>query len=139
MTEFSKHGAFSLSVDGRLLVVEVEGPWNLELIHSYGEETRPIAEEMARTGPWVLISIAKRSALFTPEAIDLLRQTAITHVRRMGRIATAYVVDPTVEGYRLVDAIYETVYRGVCEVAVFETRAEAEGWAQEQLRQHPHP
>jgi len=134
MTEFSKHGAFTLSVDGRLLVVEVEGPWNLELIHSYGMETQPIAEEMARTGPWVLISIAKHSALFTPEAIEALRQTAVTHVRRMGRIATAYVVAPAVEGYRLVDAIFESVYRGVCEVAVFETRAEAEAWAHEQLR-----
>jgi len=139
MTEFSKHGAFTLSVDGRLLVVEVEGPWNLELIRSYGEETGPIAEAMARTGPWVLISIAKRSALFTPEAIEALRQTAITHVRRMGRIATVYVVDPTVEGYHLVDAIFESVYRGVCEVAVFETRAEAEAWAYEQLSRVKRP
>ena len=133
MSEFSEHGAFTLSVDGRLLVVEVEGPWNLELIHSYGEETRPVAEEMARTGPWVLISIARHSALFTPEAIDALRQTALTHVRRLGRIATAYVVDPTVEGYRLVDGIFESVYRDVCAVAVFETRAEAEAWAHEKL------
>lgn len=137
MTKFDKHGAFTLSVDGPLLVVEVEGPWNLELIRSYGEETRPIAEEMAKSGPWVLISIAKRSALFTPEAIEALRHTAESHVRSMNRIATAYVVDPTVEGYRLVDVIFESVYREVCAVAVFETRAEAETWAYEQLAKAP--
>jgi hypothetical protein len=134
--EFSQHGEFELSIDGRLLVVDVVGPWNLELIQNYTAQVAPLARQLASTGPWVLISVARRSVLFTPEAIEALRETAQRHSAESRRVATAYVVGPTVEGYQVVNAIFEDIYRDVCPMAIFETRAEAEGWAAEQLRLH---
>jgi len=134
--EFSQHGDFELSIDGRLLVVDVAGPWNLELIRNYAAQATPLARQLAETGPWVLISVARRSVLFTPDAIEALRETAQRHTADSGRIATAYVVDPAVEGYHLVNAIFEEIYRDVCPVAIFETRAEAKRWAAEQLSKH---
>lgn len=134
--EFSQHGEFELSIDGRLLVVDVVGPWNLELIRNYTAQATVLARQLAETGPWVLISIARRSVLFTPDAIEALRETARRHTADSRRIATAYVVDPTVEGYQLVNTLFEEIYRDVCPMAVFETRAEAERWAAEQLSKH---
>ena len=53
---FRIHGDFSWYVEGRLLITDVTGPWNKELVESWAATLHPSALALSRTGPHVGIA-----------------------------------------------------------------------------------
>jgi hypothetical protein len=57
-----QHGEFACHVDGRLIVSDVVGPWNLELVQAWAAELHRHASLMT-PGPHVGIAIVHGSIL----------------------------------------------------------------------------
>ncbi|UUZ49455.1 hypothetical protein LP420_03915 [Massilia sp. B-10] len=73
---FRPHGKFATRVDGRLIISEVTGPWNKELVQYWGQRCLPEATLVAAGGPWVGIAIIHESMLCPPDALAVLRRIA---------------------------------------------------------------
>jgi hypothetical protein len=122
------HGEFSLRIDGRILVTEIRGPWNTELVHLWAKAALKPSEEMHKLGAWGNISIVSESMLSTPEALEELRKVANYGVQNSGFIAQAYVATPDVLGRGIVEAVFARVYEGLCPCIFFDDYESAKAW-----------
>ena len=50
-TRFSAHESSACHAQGRLLIADIEGPWNLELVQHYHVEMQPSIERLVEDGP----------------------------------------------------------------------------------------
>lgn len=90
MTRFRAHGGFKIDIDGRIVVIEAEGPFNLELTQSFGPVAAEFTERM-RGAPWGVLVIANGDFLLTPEAEEAMRE-AEARYEDGGRRVTAFVI-----------------------------------------------
>lgn len=132
-TLFPAHGSFSLAISKQLLLVDLHGPWNIELVLSYQRELDKAAEILHAGGPWAVVAHVFTSTLFTPEAMNSMRMKAQHQGAALQRIATAFVISPEVEGYRLMDRTLLQMYAGSQAFCIFEEQAPAMSWATEQI------
>ncbi len=96
------HGHLEMSVEGRLLVVERCGPFNLEFSKLYVERTASIVDQLDAGGPYALMIVYRDSMLSTPEAVQFIMDRARTvDARRKNCIGQAVVAGPEVEGRTL--------------------------------------
>ncbi|KAF7597876.1 MAG: hypothetical protein CGU28_16015 [Candidatus Dactylopiibacterium carminicum] len=131
--KFRAHGSASYQQEGQVLIAEIVGPWNLELIHSYRKAASERIPALAANGPWALIIVLRGAAICPQDAIDSIRAGAIEHVLRWQRICTAYVIGSEVEGYKVMDRVWHSIYAGVMPFAIFESNDEALHWVQQRL------
>lgn len=90
MTRFRAHGGFNIDIDGRIVVIEAEGPFNIELTQSFGPVAADFTERM-RGAPWGVLVIANGDFLLTPEAEEAMRE-AEARYEDGGRRVTAFVI-----------------------------------------------
>ncbi len=131
---FSAHGEFSLRQDGRLLIAELTGPWNIELVDRYRIEVAPFVARLAPDGPWGQIAICHRSVLAPQDALKALTDGARVLAERHHRVAMAYVLPPEVEGHGIMESVFARMYAGFQSVACFETLAPAREWTLAQIK-----
>ncbi|WP_426107875.1 hypothetical protein [Massilia sp. TSP1-1-2] len=123
---FRPHGTFLTRVDGRLIISDVTGPWNKELVQAWALAVQPVAMGV---GPHVGVAVIHGSMLSTPEALLVQRRCAEHAARTLGCVAHAIVADKTVEGRDFVESSFFKAYEGVLPLAVFYTLDEARSWA----------
>ena len=124
---FRSHGNFLTRVDGRLIISDVTGPWNKELVEEWAIAAQPVA---IGVGPHVGIAVIHGSMLCTPEALLVLRRCAGYAAHALACVAHAIVADKTVEGRDFVESSFFRAYEGVLPLAIFYTLEEARSWAE---------
>ena len=126
---FRPHGHFSTHVEGRLLVSEVTGPWNRELVENWGLDCYPQARALSAEGPYVGIAIIRESMLCPPDAMLSLRKVAHLSATRLQCLAHLIVADASVEGRDFLESTFVKLYDGVIAHRLFPTLDEARAWA----------
>ena len=124
---FRAHGQFSTRVDGRLIISDVTGPWNKELVEEWALASQPVALGVGRH---VGIAVIHGSMLCTPEALQVLRRSAAYAARVLDCVAHVIVADKTVEGRDFVEPSFFKAYQDVLPLAMFYTLAEARAWSE---------
>ncbi|MES2103288.1 MAG: hypothetical protein V4634_04660 [Pseudomonadota bacterium] len=125
---FTPHGQFRLHAEGRIVVSEVTGPWNVELVQNWATEVRPYSLQMQPGGPWGGIAIIRESMLCTPDAMDALGKIVAYGVENFGCIAQVVVASPDVAGRGVVEPAFQRIYEGVCAYNFFYEYEEARDW-----------
>lgn len=126
---FPSHGKYSLYRDGQVLVTEVVGPWNLELVQEWARSAIPFSIEMQEEGPWAGIAIMSESMLATPDAMTALRKVVAASIEQFNCIAHIVVAAPGVAGKGVVEPAFEKVYEGLCLSGFFDDYESAKKWA----------
>ncbi len=132
-TGFSAHGRIDVSHIGQVFVAEVEGPWNEELTKSWIAQLLPLLTELSHAGPIAGITVFRRSMLFTPESLQLMKRAAASGAREFPIVAVAHVIDQTVEGADLMAPVLAEYDRQLWPVQRFAHFAQALRWIESQL------
>ncbi len=130
---FRKHGDFKAFIDGRLLVSEVVGPWNKELIEQWIVAAYPLLKQIARGGPHVGVAIIHESAMCPPDALTSLQDALRYSLQKFPCPAHAIVAAPGVEGRTLMAPTFAAMYTGLCPFRQFESFAPAREYAYQML------
>ncbi len=131
-THFPPHGVYSLAIEGRILVMHAQGPWNEELTSQYGVDVHQFTEALAGL-PWALLGVVKREGVHTPESYRLQREILEAH-RMKGRVATAIVFDYD-DAPQIAKRVFDKLYTEAGEPhAFFDDEVSARIWLIERLR-----
>lgn len=124
------HGNRAIWTDGRILMSRNTGPFNLEALRLSTERTRTERIRLSDSGPWASIAIMDGSIMFTPEALDLVRENMSDPERNGNLVASAFVMSPDIEGYSLCEEIFAPIYAlAGASFRVFEDFDDAHEWA----------
>lgn len=126
---FRAHGQFKVSVDGRIVITEVDGPWNRELVFSWASRMLELCAPLAATGPYVAIAVVRGSILCPPDALDSLRAAIAYGAARLNCIGNVIVADAAVEGRTLMRETYETLFDDKPPHRYCDKLADARAWA----------
>lgn len=133
---FRPHGKFSTHVEGRLIVSEVTGPWNKELVEYWGLHCYQAARELSDSGPFVGIAVIRNSMLCPADALEALGRVVRHSATKLHCIAHVIVADASVDGRDFLEPVFARVYEGVVEHAIFYTFEEAREWSLALLREN---
>lgn len=134
--KFKVHGQFKNYVDGRILVTDVIGPWNKEMVDSCALEMDPLARALSATGPYVGMVIVRESILCPPDAMDAMRRVIEYGSRHLASVGNALVADRTVEGRALLEPLYGALYAAAPAYRLFDDVDSARAWSLELLANH---
>jgi hypothetical protein len=129
MSGFRPHGEYKLRLEGRVLISELVGPWNLELVNTWMKAAHPIVKQLAATGPHVHMTIVTGSLLCTPEALDRLAEVIVYTTAQMQCIGNPVVAAADVEGRALFELMYARIYDGSPPRGLFFDYASAKAWS----------
>lgn len=104
---FPAHGEMSVSIDGRILVIEGEGPGNTEVAIQYQKNVQPFREQLS-SHPWASLVKLRGVPLLPPEATTLMT-CSIKRATKMNLIATAVILID-VEFAETVRQFWQAVY-----------------------------
>ena len=110
VTRFQPHGEFTTTVDGRLIVSDVLGPWNRELVDKWAAEIYVLVTQMRLSGPHVGLAVLRGSMLCTPDALVAMEQALRYGTAKGGCIGNAVAIDAGVEGRALMLATFDKLY-----------------------------
>jgi hypothetical protein len=130
---FPVHGDVEIQVNGQIIIANVVGPWNLELVQLSRSLTAPHINEVVKNGHWGLIVCIYGSAICPPDALELIKRGADRDIIEGQRVCTCYVMAPETEGYNLMPPIWRDIYRGKTPFDIFATLEEALLWSNKQL------
>ena len=132
---FIPHGGFEAYVEDRLIISDVTGPWNKELVDAWAKTLYPLAVQARANGPHVGIAIIHRSIVCPPDALEALRKVVLYSVQRLDNVGHGIVADASVEGRDFLATTYARVYEGVVPFQLFEDLPSAKEWAEDLLQQ----
>jgi hypothetical protein len=137
---FRPHGRVEFSTLGNILISEVIGPFNAELVNAVADTGVDQFQEFTRRGKWGDIIIFSGSAMASQEALAALTRNVSRNVNSGSHAsATALVLAPDVEGAALmashlmkcfIDGGYATL---AIPISLFERYDEALSWIQSTL------
>lgn len=133
---FRPHGRFATHIEGRLMVSEVTGPWNKELVEYWGQQCYPAAKALSDQGPYVGIAVIHNSMLCPADALEALAKVVRYSATRLHCIAHVIVADASVDGRNFLEPVFARIYEGVVAHAIFYTIEEARAWSLALLREH---
>lgn len=125
---FVPHGQFSIRTQGQVVISEIHGPWNLEMMSAWGKSIAPITQALSATGPVGSVGVYFHSLLTSPDSLELLAKMLRFSVAHYRVVCTADVYDASVEGYVLGRRIFKPVYEGSVPNQSFATLDEALSW-----------
>ncbi|WP_438862961.1 hypothetical protein [Neptunicella sp.] len=88
---FPDHGHFELKIEGNVLVVDAEGPANIELIQRYRREVQVFRQQLAGS-VWGNLVIFHGDSLITHEATEAMK-SSIADAKQAGMAAVAVLLD----------------------------------------------
>ncbi len=131
MTQFVPHGEVAVSREGRTMVIEGRGPWNLEAVERSEQAAETILRDLAGK-PWGVVMVVYGEPIHVPDAkdylVDLVKQD-ITN----GRVASALVVgfcDSPTFAKNHIGSIYQQAGDNV---AFFDSVAQAKSWVSQEI------
>ncbi len=133
MLTFRPHGEFKLRLEGRVLVSELAGPWNLELVDTWMKAAHPFVKQLAATGPHVHMTIVTGSLLCPPDALDRLAAVIVYTTAKMQCVGNPVVAADNVEGRALFEPMYARIYDGSPPRGLFLDYDSAMAWSLERL------
>ncbi len=91
MTRFIPHGEVCVHREGRILILEGHGPWNVEALQHSTDKAQPILQELSGA-PWGVMASIYGEPIHVPDAeahlIELVKRD-----RENGRVGTALIVE----------------------------------------------
>lgn len=126
--KFRPHGKAEFRIEGQLMLIDLEGPWNAELVVQIHERVVDLKPTLTANGKWGLLIIVSTSLLCPIETLATIKRTVLEDAAQNGHAAVGLVAARSVEGRGLVEDFYCKLYEGICPVAFFETRDEAKRW-----------
>lgn len=90
MTRFGAHGELSARRDGRIMILEGAGPWNMEALNRSADTTAAVRDALWGQ-PWGVIAIVHGEAIHVPDAADLL-VSFISEDLLHGRVGSGLIV-----------------------------------------------
>lgn len=135
MWKFMQHGEYKLRLEGRVLVSELVGPWNLELVNAWMKAAHPMVKELAATGPHVHMTIVTGSLMCPADALDRLAEVIVYTTAKMRCVGNPVVAAADVEGRALFEPMYARIYDGSPPRGLFYDYASAKAWSLELLAQ----
>ncbi len=133
---FQQHGEFSIHVEGRIIVSDVLGPWNRELVDNWSRQGYPLVKALAASGPYVGINIIRGSMLCTPDAFDAMRAVVEYATAKLRCVGNMIVADANVEGRELLLGTYARLYEGLVPNQFFHDIDGARACALSMLAEH---
>lgn len=106
---FRPHGKFRIWTEGALLLTEVVGPWNRELVLQWQKQAIGVAKELGRQMPYVGITIVRESILCPADAMEAIGQATSYALARLNCLANVIVAEPDVVGRDVVQFAYEKI------------------------------
>jgi hypothetical protein len=134
---YRAHGKFTIRVDGQIIVSEVTGPWNKELVEAWGVQVYPTAKELAANGPNAGIAIVHESMLCPPEALASLKLLVQYSATKLNCVSHCIVADRNTEGRDLLQATFARIYEGIVAYQLFDNFDDALAWSQAQVAKAP--
>lgn len=130
-TKFRPHGSLTVEIDGRVLVVRAQGPWNAELSELYGENVQAQVNQLAGA-PWGLLGVISDEGVHTPDSFAVSVDIVRAH-RKLGRSASA-IIFRYQDSPLIARRVFEKLYNEAGEPhAFFEDEAAACQWLNEQI------
>ena len=132
---FQPHGQIELWPEGSLVLIEAEGPFNLEAALALRRAYAELLASMPQGRPFVIAGRFSNSLLASPDALDAFRDMlAMASSHGMAPWAVGYAVAPEVVGRELMLPVLERLYAAQGRrFAVFEQWDEARRWALSEL------
>ena len=131
MNNFIAHGSLDVQVDGRLLILEGTGPWNLESLYDSGKVAAPLVKPL-HGKPWGAVVTIYGEPIYVPEAAEALTEV-VRQDRTNGRVATALIVDKC-SSPRFAKTHIGQIYQKAGEpYRCFSDFAEAKNWVLQQV------
>ena len=91
MTRFIPHGEVCVHREGRILILEGHGPWNVEALQHSTDKAQPILQELSGA-PWGVIASIYGEPIHVPDAEAHLIQLVKRDIEN-GRVGTALIVE----------------------------------------------
>lgn len=94
----------------------------------------PFIDALIATGKWASVVEVKDTLVAGLEVLQHGRQQVIDTKNSLQLVSVAWVIKPSVEGYKLLLGRYAALYEGVLPTAVFSTMEEALEWSEAQVQ-----
>ena len=131
MNNFIAHGTLDVQVEGRLLILEGTGPWNLESLYDSGKVAAPLVKPL-HGKPWGAIVTIYGEPIYVPEAAEVLTEV-VRQDKVKGRVATALIVD-NCSSPRFAKTHIGQIYKNAGETyQCFSDFADAKSWVSQQI------
>jgi hypothetical protein len=127
--KFRTHGEFSCYCEGQVLITELTGPWNIELVEEWCEFVTPHTLALSARGPYVGVARIHRSMLCPPDAMERLSKIVHYATRHLHCICNVVVVGHDVEGRHFVEPTFVKIYGDTVPYKFFYELEEAKAWA----------
>ncbi len=138
-TTYPMHGKFTIRVDGQIIVSDVTGPWNKELVEAWGVQVYPTAKALAANGPNAGIAIVHESMLCPPDALASLKLLVQYSVTKLNCVGHCIVASRDIAGRDLLQATYARIYEGIVAYQLFDNFDDAMAWSRKQLAKASSP
>ncbi len=132
-TSYRAHGKFTIRVDGQIIVSDVTGPWNKELVEAWGLQVYPAAKALAAIGPNAGIAIVHESMLCPPDALASLKLLVQYSATKLNCVGHCIVANRNTAGRDLLEATFARIYEGIVPYRLFDNFDEAWAWSQQQV------
>ena len=117
-----------MEVDGRIVISEIEGPWNLELVEAWAIPAARLYAKLGASGRCGGIGVHTKSLLTSPQSIRRLRELTALAVANHNIAACAVVGAAGVEGYQLAPTFMARIYEGIVPFEMFDSVERAKVW-----------
>lgn len=91
MTRFLPHGEVRVHREGRILILEGHGPWNVEALQHSTDKALPILQELSGA-PWGVMASIYGEPIHVPDAEAHLIELVKRDIEN-GRVGTALIVE----------------------------------------------
>lgn len=107
---FRPHGKFKIWVEDQLLMTEVIGPWNRELVEQWQKQALVVAKDLGQRNPYVGVTIVRESILCPADAMVAIGQATSYALAKLNCVANMVVAEPDVVGRDVVQFAYEKIH-----------------------------
>jgi hypothetical protein len=129
---FRPHGRFKVWTDGQLLISEMTGPWNRELVEYWAAQALQLTGEFSNERPYIAITTVYESILCPADAMERIAKAIEYSHTHLPCLANVVVAAEDVDGRGLVKSAYQRIG-----LENFFTELEsAKDWAQKTLATH---
>lgn len=129
---FRPHGKFQVWTEGQLLLTELTGPWNRELVEYWAAQALQLASTFSAERPYIGITIVHDSILCPADAIDRIARAIQVSLTKLHCIENVIVAADSVEGKDLV----KSTYRRMGLRHFFNDLDSAKAWAEHTITNH---
>lgn len=129
---FRPHGKFRVWIEEQLLITELTGPWNRELIEYWAAHALPLASQFSVEHPYIAITIVHESILCPGDAIDRIARAIEYSRNQLHCIENVIVAADDVDGKDLLKSTYHRI--GLQHF--FDDFDSGKRWAEQAIIQH---